>query len=45
METLRPGRTRRMRWLSLVAAPLIALVVAARVAGLTTGGRALKARG
>jgi hypothetical protein len=36
METLRPGRTRRMRWLSLVAAPLIALVVAARVAGLTT---------
>jgi hypothetical protein len=36
METLRPERTRRMRWMSLVMVPLIALVIAVHVAGRTT---------
>jgi hypothetical protein len=36
METLRPERTRRMRWLSLVMVPLMALVIAVHGARLTT---------
>lgn len=36
METLRPERARRMRWMSLVMVPLIALVIAVHVAGLMT---------
>jgi hypothetical protein len=41
METLRPERTRRMRWMALVMVPLIALVIAVHIAGLTTLAAAL----
>ena len=36
VETLRPDRTRRMRWMLLVTVPLIVLVIAIHIAGLRT---------
>lgn len=35
MEPLQPELTRRMRWMLLVMVPLIALVIAVHIAGLT----------